>query len=63
MPNEIWKDKIKQDAIKHTKFLENKENVLANLTNGGSTATSEREAYAVRYWIKHFFNITEEEIK
>ena len=43
-------DYLKAEAVKHYKEVKN-------------NICSEREIYAIKYWINHFFNLTEEDLK
>jgi len=59
--NEFIQDELRQEAIKWVKALEGEKMGFCNECEGGPFACGDHRTKAK--WIKHFFNIAEEELK
>ena len=65
----LWPGQLKQEAIRWIKELENDsfnywfEKELLDLTDSGYEVFSSKRHGNIIFWIKHFFNISEEDLK
>jgi len=59
----VSKTKLKQEAIKWVKFTENNQEKFVGLPKTKVNMQDLAAWCATEEWIKHFFNITEEDLK